>query len=66
MRTTNKNKAKKEIQKSIQEETKAMWNSKVKKLTLQGEFASLLIEENTNITWKSIINNSQKECFPLL
>ena len=54
------NKAKKEIKKSIQEETKAMWNNKVKKLTLQGEFASLLIEENTNITWKSIINNIPK------
>ena len=37
-----------------------MWNNKVEKLTLQGEFASLLIEENTNITWKSIINNIPK------
>ena len=32
----------------------------MKKLTIQGEFASLLIEEETNITWKSIINNIPK------
>ena len=54
------NKAKTEIKKSIQEETTNTWNNKVKKLTIQGEFASLLIEEETNITWKSTINNIPK------
>ena len=32
----------------------------MKKLTLQGEFAKLLIEEEENITWKSILNNIPK------
>ena len=53
-------KSKKIISKSIQEETTAVWNDKVKKLTLQGEFAKILIEELTNITWKSITNNITK------
>ena len=54
------NKAKKEIKKSIQEETTTTWNDKVKRLTLQGEFASLLIEEEANVTWNSITNNIPK------
>ena len=29
-------------------------------MTIQGYFASLLIEEETNTTWKSIINNIHK------
>jgi hypothetical protein len=32
----------------------------VNKLTLQGDFAKLLIEEKENITWKSIVNNIPK------
>jgi hypothetical protein len=54
------NKAKKEVSKSIKEETLAMWNKKVQKLTLQGDFAKLLIEEQENVTWKSIVNNVPK------
>ena len=54
------NKAKKEVNKSIKEETIAMWNKKVQKLTLQGDFAKLLIEEQENVTWKSIVNNVPK------
>ena len=54
------NKAKREVKKTIQEETTTIWNNKVKKLTFQGEFASLLIEEETNVTWKSMINNTPK------
>ena len=53
-------KSKKVISKSIQEETTAIWNDKIKKLTLQGDFAKILIEEQTNVTWKSIINNIPK------
>ena len=29
-------------------------------MTLQGQFASLLIEEETNVTWKSFNNNVPK------
>ena len=46
--------------KSVKEETLALWNSKVKKLTLQGDFINLLIEEQSNVTWKSISNNIPK------
>ena len=52
--------AKKAVNKSIKEETLALWNTKVNKLTLQGDFAKLLIEEEENITWKSIVNNIPK------
>ena len=36
------------------------WNNKVSKLTIQGDFVGLLIEEQTNVTWKSISNNIPK------
>ena len=36
------------------------WNNRVKQLTFQGDFANLLIEEESNIGWKSIINNIPK------
>ena len=48
-------KAKKAMTKSVKEETLLNWNNKVKKLTFQGDFINLLIEEESNITWKSII-----------
>ena len=50
-------KARKATNKTIKEETLKLWNNKVKKLTLQGNFISLLIEEETNITWQSISKN---------
>ena len=53
-------KAKKAMNQSLKEETLATWNNKVKKLTLQGEFLNLLIEEQTNVTWQSICNNIPK------
>jgi hypothetical protein len=37
-----------------------MLNQKVKKITLQGAFFSLLIEEQSNVGWKSISNNIPK------
>ena len=49
--------AKKAIKQSIQEQTLELWNSKVERLTMQGDFAKLLIEEKENVTWISIINN---------
>ena len=54
------NKAKKEVNTSIKEETLAMWNKKGQKLTLQGDFVKLLIKEQENVSWKSIINNIPK------
>ena len=53
-------KAKKAMNKSIKEETLLIWNEKVKRLTIQGDFLNLLIEERTNITWQSICNNIPK------
>ena len=43
--------------KSVKEETLKYWNERVQKLAFQGDFIQLLVEENENITWKSIINN---------
>ena len=37
-----------------------MWNNKVKKLTIEGDFENLLIEEEENVTWKNIVNNILK------
>ena len=53
-------KAKKAMTNSVREETITLWNNKVKKLTLQGDFINLLIEEQSNVTWKSIVNNIPK------
>ena len=33
------------------------WNTKVQKLTFQGDFLKLLIDEKENLTWQSISNN---------
>ena len=52
--------AKKAMKKSIQKETVIKWNTKVKKLTFQGDFLKLLIEEEQDVTWKSISNNIPK------
>ena len=54
------NKAKKEVNKSIKEDTLKTWNDKVKKLVMQGDFVKLLIEEEENVSWKSIVNNIPK------
>ena len=53
-------KGKKAMKNSIKEETLNIWNTKVKKLTFQGKFVDLVIEEQENITWKSILNNTPK------
>ena len=46
--------------KSVKEEPLLNWNNKIKKLTFQGYFINLLIEEESNITWKSICHNIPK------
>ena len=48
------NKAKKLVKKSITEDIIDKWNGKVRKLVMQGDFASLLIEEKQCVTWQSI------------
>ena len=53
-------KAKKVMVKSVKEETLLNWNEKVKKLTFQGDFINLLIEEESNVTWKSFCHNIPK------
>ena len=46
--------------KSVKEETLKYWNERISKLTFQGNFIQLLIEEKQNIFWKSAINNIPK------
>ena len=46
--------AKKAMKMSLKTETLKHWNTVVKKLTFQGDFFNLLIQEETNITWQSI------------
>ena len=48
-------KAKKAIKQSINQEVLDTWNKKVHKLTVQGEFTKLLIEEEESVTWQSLI-----------
>lgn len=48
---------KSQIKKSIAQEIQDSWESKVKTLVLQGNMLSLMAEEKSNITWKSIIYN---------
>jgi hypothetical protein len=52
--------AKKAMKQIVQEETKVKWNTVEKKLTFQGDFLKLLIEEKSNVTWQSMCNNVPK------
>ena len=45
---------------SVKQETIQYWNTRVKKLTFQGDFVKLLIEEKENATWQSVSNNIPK------
>ena len=54
------NRAKKAMKTSVQNQTLSHWNDRVKKLTFQGDFINLLIEEQTNVTWQSISNRIPK------
>ena len=57
---TNMNKAKKATKASLRDETLQIWNNKIKKLVMQGDFVQLLAEEKENVTWKSIAYNIPK------
>ena len=52
--------AKKVMQGSVKSQTISNWNTRVKKLTFQGDFLKLLIDEKENVTWQSISNNIPK------
>ena len=52
--------AKRDIRDSVKTQTLQDWNTKVQKLTFQGDFVKLLIDEKENATWKSFINNTPK------
>ena len=51
---------------SVTQKTIQYWNTKVKKLTFQGDFGKLLIEEKQNTIWQSVIHNVSKGVFHLL
>ena len=57
---TNALNAKKAMQGSVKSKTISDWNTRVQKLTFQGDFIKLLIDEKENVTWQSISNNIPK------
>ena len=63
-RRTELYKAKKATKQCIQEQTLQLWNSKVEKLTMQGDLAQLLIEEKGIVTWPSFALNSATNTLP--
>ena len=48
------NAAKKLLKKTISEDVKDKWDTRVRLLTMQGDFTNLLIEEKECVTWQSI------------
>ena len=44
----------------VKSKTISDWNTRVQKLTFQGDFLKLLIDEKENVTWQSIANNIPK------
>lgn len=52
--------AKKAMQSSVKSKSICDWNTKVQKLTFQGDFLKLLMDEKENVTWQSISNNIPK------
>ena len=51
---------KKTVKKILEEDIVNYWSDRIKPLLVQGKFTSLLILENENLTWKSIIYNLPK------
>ena len=45
------------VRQEIKEEINTIWNDKVSKLVMQGNFTALLIAEQESITWQSIIRS---------
>ena len=51
------NQLKKNIKKSISSQFQNYWPEKIQSLLIQGKFLELLVEEKSDISWKSIIYN---------
>ena len=51
----NRDKLRNLIQQKIQEDVDGYWREKISSLIMQGDFMSLLLEEDNCITWKSFI-----------
>ena len=50
-----KKQLKNEVQRRIQQETDTYWREKIATLVMQGDFLGLLVEEDSNVSWKSIL-----------
>ena len=50
-----KKQLKNEVQRRIQREIDTYWREKISSLVMQGDFLGLLIEEDSNVSWKSIL-----------
>ena len=60
----NLKKAKKANKDILKEESIKLWNEKVQKLVMQGDFVNLVAEEKDNVTWKSFVHNLPKGLLP--
>ena len=65
-REANLKKAKQANKELLKEESNILWNTKVKRLVMQGDFVNLLAEEKDNITWKSFAYNLPKGILPFV
>ena len=54
------NTVKKTVKKVLEEDIVRYWSDRIKPLLVQGKFTSLLMLENENLTWKSIMYNLPK------
>ena len=63
-KVANINKAKKAVKETLKEESLKLWNEKVPKLVMQGDFINLLSEEKENVTWQSMVYNLPKGILP--
>ena len=52
--------AKKAMKGSLRSKTILDWNTRVQKLTFQGDFIKFLIDEKENMAWQSISNKFTK------
>ena len=52
--------AKKFMRDELKKQTICDWNTRVRKLTFQGDFTKLQIDEKENVFWKSFANNIPK------
>ena len=63
-RRANINKANKATEDTLKEESLKLWNEKVGKVVMQGDFINLLAEEKENVTRQSMVYNYPKGILP--